>query len=68
MSPDTTEPTDATKAEDAKDARSSHDPGDMPTAEEEQAAESNEPVDPDVAAAAKEQHKTGAEVEGEGAI
>lgn len=68
MTSDTTEPSDETQEQDEKDAHASHDAGAMPTPEEERAAESNEPVDPDVAEAAKEQHQTGAEVKGEGEI
>lgn len=58
----------ATKAADAVDARTEPGADREPTEEEEQAAENAAPVDDEVAEAYEEAARTGAELEGEGAV
>jgi hypothetical protein len=65
---DHTTPDSETQKEEAREATMKADAGAPPTEEEEQAAESNEPVSPSVAQAEEESRKIGAAAKGEGRI
>jgi len=66
--PDDANVSDATRQAEERDAAKGRDPGRMPTPEEAQAADSQGPVDPEVARNEREQYERGANVKGEGQI
>jgi hypothetical protein len=63
-----TVPAAATTEQEEREFRAGHRADRMPTPEEEQAAEAHGPVDPEVAARAREAAERGASVKGEGEI
>jgi hypothetical protein len=65
--PDRTNPSPATRDEEAREARVPPGASEVPTPEEEAAAESN-PVDPEVAEHEREMTERGAHQKGEGRI
>jgi hypothetical protein len=63
-----TRPSDKTRAAEASDAKQKAEPDDMPTKEEEAAAERAGDVDPEVAEHYKEMAERGADQKGEGRL
>jgi hypothetical protein len=66
--PDQTRPSDETRAAEKSDARQTAEPDDMPTPEEEAAAERAGELDPEVAEHYKEMSERGADQKGEGRL
>ena len=65
---DPTRPSDETRKAEADDARTPAEPDEMPTPEEEAAAERTEPLDSAAAEHYKEMAERGAEQKGEGRL